>query len=1116
VFSKIILTKFGYTKPYTTTANHTSLEKNQINSHYIAPLQFIEFSNKGKYFIGLIDSGAQLNVMSETMLPNLDYTETRQRISSVKAFSGEKCRIVKWIETSIQLGNGKMIAAEFAIISNIETSVILGLPFLKQVGGYVDHRNKILTTQEGPIQILEGKRITPNISNIQLSDINTNADIHIIKMPQLTPTQRQRVINLLEEHEVIWKGKRKGLVRDISHHIVLDTTCPVVTKPRRTNPEQQEAIDKEIKTMLADGVIRHSNSPYASEIVMVRKPKGDWRVCIDYRLLNAHTIQDKYPFPRIPDLLRALHNATFLVALDIRSGYWQISMHEESKKKTAFRTSKGLYEFEVMPFGLTNAPATFQRAMDFLLGDLYDKGCCVYLDDILLFRKDFEGTMELLREVFRRLGSAGFTINLEKSKFFAKEVEYLGHIIGEGQLKPNPKRVEVLSHIQPASTTKGLRRILGMFGYYQIYVHRFAETVVPLTNALKGSPRSNTKIVWTPDMQNAINRVAKQIQGAVLAIPLDSDEFLLETDASDFAIAGILSVYRNNQWVPIEFTSKKLGGAQLNWPTREKEAYAIIHCIMKYDNYLRTRKFVIHTDHQSLAWLKTAKTGKIARWAMKLGEYNMDIVWKKGTELTHVDCLTRQIEYDEELEPRMVYNIAADPNPLPDLQTIIQSQGNDTPPGRGFINKEKIIYYRNGLWVPDKFRIQVIAACHSLPPYCHPGVKRTRSNILKVFNWPGLHDDVTRYVRGCIICQRSRPGVERLQGLLQTHPIPSAFEVVYLDFWHCSYQGQKRVVLTMIDQSTKWVEAVAITSQTGETVATVLLQTWICRFGVPRVLVTDNDPPLVGDVLTRIAGQLGIQKIRTTPYHPQGNAPVEAFHKTLNRRIQYFENRNKLSAVPFDVALQLILWAYRAVIHSTMGESPAYLVYGTDPRPPIDNDWRMVERAPERERIKFLNLMREDIQYRAFQRLKFQNDLKTRVSTEICDGDLVLVRKQPKEISQASTRNEIALKLVPRWGLPSRVIKRGVNANKLLVRELLTGREREVHVTDVRLIALPQDEYQRQEWADAAVREIEKEPYNELQRIEILQRFWEEVDYPQTTSQCPRSFEGDGDRIMSG
>jgi transposase InsO family protein len=187
------------------------------------------------------------------------------------------------------------------------------------------------------------------------------------------------------------------------------------------------------------------------------------------------------------------------------------------------------------------------------------------------------------------------------------------------------------------------------------------------------------------------------------------------------------------------------------------------------------------------------------------------------------------------------------------------------------------------------------------------------------------------------------------------------------------------------------------------------------ELSVPQTIITDNDPPLVGDILRRLAGQLGIKKLRTTPYHPQGNAPVESFHRTLNRRLTYFENETKCGRTPFATALQLILWSYRAVTHSTIRESPAFLVYGIDPRPPRANDWRMIERVPEKDRVKFLNLLREDMQFRAFQRLKWLNSNKHRVDLEVCPGDLVLVRQQHHDMMKTSTRDQTAIKLVSRW-----------------------------------------------------------------------------------------------------
>jgi transposase InsO family protein len=1072
----------------------------------IRPLQFIEFLNNDKEFLGMLDSGAQINVISDDLLSSMQYEDFEYLIKSARGVSGKPLPVIGWARVPMIFRNGKMTAAEFAVVSGIKSTILLGLPILHQTKSVLDPRNLLLTMPEGPVQILEGKQV-PQVSSIMSVDI----ELDRFSMPKLTPEERKLTCQLLIRYQQLWKACRRGEVKDLTHTIVLNTDRPLKSRARQFCQEHRDAIASEVQKMLADKVIRLSNSPYSSELVLVRKKDGGWRMCVDYRLINQHTIPDNYPFPRIPDLLRTTKGASYFATLDLRSGYWQIPIEENSKSITAFRCPNGLYEFEVMPFGLTNAPATFQRAMDLILGDLYQTGVSVYLDDILIFGTTFEATYGLLAEVFRRLAAAGFTINLEKSTFFLPEIEYLGHVIAEGNIKPNPERVRSLNRVRPPSTVKELRSILGMFGYYQSYVPNFSETVAPLTNALRGvNVRSEKRIVWTEEMDYAIKKVAMQLADAVLMVPIDSDHFLVETDASETAIAGILNVKRKEKWEPVQFISKKLSGAQLNWPIREKEAFAIIYCLQKFDPFLRTRAFVLHTDHQSLQWLQDAKVGKLARWASRLAEYQMKIYWKKGSELVHVDCLSRYIEPDDDIQDRMIYQVVADPAPLPNLTEILAAQPGELPEGRGYLKRGDILYYRNGIWPPETFRTKIIAACHSLPPYCHPGVRRTKSNILKVFNWAGLHEDVTRYVRACLICQRSRPGLERLQGIVHTHPIPGVFQTVYLDFWHAKYRREPRVVLTMIDQATKWVEAVPIPNQIGDTVAEAFLQSWVCRFGVPHTIITDNDSPLVGDILRRLAGQLGIRKLRTTPYHPEGNAPVEAFHRTLNRRLTHFENETKFGEVPFPTALQLILWSYRAVIHSTMGESPAFLVYGIDPRSPIDNDWRMMDRTPEKDRVKFLNLLREDTQFRAFQRLKWLNDRKQRIDVDIAPGDLVLVRQQHRDIIESATRDQTATKLVSRWGLPCRVLRPIYQTgNRFLVSDILTGREREVHITDIRAISPPQDDQQRQEWSDLIAEEIRKTMFDPTEREQALKRFWVSVDQPQAKRHCTRSLRGD-------
>ena len=455
-------------------------------------------------------------------------------------------------------------------------------------------------------------------------------------------------------------------------------------------------------------------------------------------------------------------------------------------------------------------------------------------------------------------------------------------------------------------------------------------------------------------------------------------------------------------------------------------------------------------------------------------------------------------EPDVDLADRMIYSVVLEPNSLPSIEDILSEQQKDARPNsRGYITRGKVTYYRNGIWVPSVFRVKVIAACHLLPPFCHSGSRKTKAIILRVFNWPGFYDDVQKYVRGCLSCQRLRPGVERIQGLLKTHPVPGPFDVIYMDIWHCRFAGESFSVLTMIDMSTRWVEAEPILNHTGEAISETFLRCWICRFGVPKILVTDNEQAFASDILKKLVSTFGTTQLRTTPYHPQGNAPIESFHRMLNKKIPLLDKASE-NKVPFSTALQLALWSYRIVIHSTTKETPAFLVYGIDLRPPYPQDWRFDSAPNEKDRIFFLNMMREDIQYQAYQQRLKENSIKNlgRFSMDIQENQLVLLKATPKERHSAATRYSQAIKLVPRWSLPYRVLRVYPGGQRLLVRNLITKYTRDAHITDVRLIERPKDNFQRNLW-EKEVEELSNTMFNPIERDKVLREFWDEVEYPQ-------------------
>lgn len=850
-----------------------------------SPLQFVTLYSDRCEFLALVDTGAQLNLISEDLLEKVRVEKAlSSTILRLRGVDNSCLEISKWVCVKFILSNGTAASVPFAVVKSPQSMIILGLPFLKDVKARVDPTNRMIETYEGPLQLLEGCR-TGEHSTLRVIRVEIDS---LVSKAILSAAGKAVLKRLLRDHAQLYEHDRRGQVRGLTHHIRLTTLRPIASRPRSHAEEHEKAIDEEVKKMLEAGVIQASDSPYSSEVVMVEKKTGDWRVCVDYRALNRVTVDDKYQIPRITELLFSVKGSKYFAALDLRSGYWQIPMDESSRRYTAFRAPSGLYEFLVMPFGLKNAPATFQRSMDFILGDLRYKNVLTYLDDILIHHVDEDECLKLLGVVFARLRAAGLTINLPKCIFFPSELKYLGHVIRDGYLRPDSEKVEVLRYVKAPKTVTELRALLGMIGYFQNYLPNYASTIMPLTDLLRGKPNSKkankkTPIKWTGRCRVALEKLIGQLKESALSLPQDEDRYVIETDASDKAIGGVLTVERTGGRQPAFFVSKKLSGAQLNWAIREKEAFAIIHCLQKFDRFVRPKRFDVITDNQSLKWLFDAKSGKLARWAVLMSEYNMVIKWRKGGENAVADYFSRHIDFPDPVEDRMIYNVTIDDDLLPSISEVIDCQKQcETPRDRGYLVRGKRVYYRGGLWVPETMRKRVIASCHILPPLCHPGIKRTKRIVLKAFNWPNLHTDVTEYVKGCLVCQRMRSD-KRHTSLLPHNPYEGIFSVLHIDFWECTYQGRRIEMLTMIDAFSRWVEAEIVPNKLASTVASSLMRNWICRFGIPKRLVSDNEATFVSDLLKRLAASLGIKKITTIPYRPQGNAPVEAFHRTLNK-----------------------------------------------------------------------------------------------------------------------------------------------------------------------------------------------------------------------------------------
>ena len=419
---------------------------------------------------------------------------------------------------------------------------------------------------------------------------------------------------------------------------------PVCGPRWRIPPKWTEEVKKQVDELLKLGIIVPSVSPWAASVVTVKKKGGGIRICVDYRALNACTLPDPYLMPLIEEILDTLAPAQFISKIDLNKGFHQIPVKPEDAEKTAFCTPWGKFQFQVMPFGVRNGPATFQRLMDRLLHQDLDISR-VYIDDIAVFSSSWEAHCKDIARVLGRLRQAGLTANVAKCQWGQTACEFLGHIVGKGKVSPADLKVKAVQEFVFPQTKRQVRQFLGLTGYYRRFIPKYSEHAYHLTEATKKLAPDKVKrtdalfaeFVYLKDCLCAM---------PLLTLPVPSDSFVLQTDASGVGLGAVLSVKRGEEELPVAFHSRKLQPREQRYSASELECLAVVDAVKHFGGYLIPQRFTVETDHKALIYLQTAnhQNGRLARWALQLQPYDFTIRYRAGKDNGNADALSRRWE----------------------------------------------------------------------------------------------------------------------------------------------------------------------------------------------------------------------------------------------------------------------------------------------------------------------------------------------------------------------------------------------------------------------------------------------------------------------------------------
>lgn len=805
--------------------------------------------------------------------------------------------------------------------------------------------------------------------------------------------------------------KEVGLTNKAEIKIKLKDEVPFSYRPYRLSHAQKESVKRQIDELLELGIISPSNSEYSSPIVIVKKKSGEDRICVDFRKLNSHTIRDRFPLPNIEDSIQRLSNMKYFSVLDLSSGYYQLPVSECSKKYTSFVTPDGQFQFNRMPFGLTNAPSVFQRMMNSLCRDVDDR-IISYLDDVILASSSLDDGIELLGKVLRKLEEYGLTLNLSKCRFLNDKVEFLGHEISTLGIRAGQDKINCVKNFPTPKNVHEVRQFIGLCSYFRKFIARFSLIAEPLTNLT----RKDLAFKWSIEQDAAFNILKEKLcDRDILTLFDNSKAHEIHTDASCKGLAGVLLQQEEDGLRPVSYFSRKTSTSEEKFHSYELEALAVVESLDKFKSYVMGKPFTVVTDCSALRYASTQRhiIPRIARWWLKILEFDFTIKHRNGKSMQHIDALSRNAtDSDREIETASLDIFRIEDGIDDDWISYLQENDSDIQEIKASLNNSPQLDYviDNGKLcrkfgdkllyvVPKGMRGRIIYKNHDESG--HIGAERTLLKIREYYWWPRMRQFIKKYVNSCTECifHRENRDAKRIDmHFIEKIPIPC-------HTWHLDHVGpfiksnkNNQYILTIVDAFTKYIVLRPVRNTSLRFVVKTL-KSLAEFFGMPKRIITDRGSCFTSKDFASFCMKYDIQHILNATATPRANGQVERYHRTLLHSLKTMSDHDQAK---WENMCPKIQWTLNSLPQSVTKVSPHELLYGFKLRT-LDEDKLTLKLFDEkRGTSKFTTEDRNQLRDEACERIKLNQakqkkivDAKLKSPKQYTVGDMVVVHREP-------------------------------------------------------------------------------------------------------------------------